>query len=32
MIEQTKNMDDECEVLRDRILQLEKDIQTKTVM
>lgn len=31
MGEQIKTIDDECEVLRDRIIQLEKEIQHKTI-
>jgi len=31
MTEQIKTIDDECEVLKERIIQLEKEIHHKTV-
>lgn len=31
MTEQIKTIEDECETLKDRIIQLEKEIQTKTI-
>lgn len=31
MSEQTKTIDDDCELLREKIIQLEKEIQSKTI-
>jgi hypothetical protein len=31
MKEQIKTIEDDCEVLKDRIIQLEKEIQHKTI-
>jgi hypothetical protein len=31
MTEQTKQIEDECDMLREKIMELEKEIQTKNV-
>ena len=31
MTEQTKQIEDDCDVLKERIIELEKEIQTKNI-